>query len=161
MSDVELRRLFPTQIIRGALLRPDGGAVGLVTGGAPAWDLLALEARDQAGADYHRLLLALDTPVDVYVVDHPPDLTGEIATLHERQRRATHPLMADVLDEIAGYLAELAQQTGSRAKQVVWTVTAGGSAAATAARGVGGLDLTALLQRGGPVKATGPSPAGR
>ena len=79
MSD--LRSIFPTQIVRGALLRPDGMAVGLVVGGAPSWDLLSLAARGQAGSDYHRLLLTLDAPIDVYLVDQPPDAAGEIATL--------------------------------------------------------------------------------
>jgi len=36
----DLRATFPIQIVRGALLRSDGIAVGLVSGGAPAWDLL-------------------------------------------------------------------------------------------------------------------------
>jgi hypothetical protein len=162
MNDAELRALFPTQIIRGALLRPDGVAVGLVTGGAPTWDLLAQEARGQVGIDYHRLLLALDTPIAMYVVDQPPDLAEELATLHERQRRAAHPLLADVLDATAGYLNELAQSSGSRAKQVFWTITAGdGIASPATVRSIGGLDLAALLQRGSGARVTRSSPMGR
>jgi hypothetical protein len=140
----ELQTIFPTQIIRGALLRPDGVAVGLVMGGAPAWDLRSLTARGEAGADYHRLLLALDAPIDVYVVDQPPDLAGEIAALHERQLRSDHPLLADVLSEIADYLTELGHLSGSRAKQVVWAVAV---APGESARGVGGLDIGSLLRR--------------
>jgi len=141
----DLRSVFPTRIVRGALLRPDGVAVGLVGGGAPSWDLRSLSGRAQAGSDYHRLLLALHAPIDVYVVDQPPDLAGEIATLHERQARANHPLLADVLAEIADYLTELGQSSGSRAKQVVWAVTV---APSTSVRGIGGLDIKGLLRRG-------------
>jgi len=141
----DLRAVFPALIGRGALLRPDGIAVGLVSGGAPAWDLLSLAARGQAGSDYHRLLLALDTPIDVYLVDQPPDLAGEIGTLVERQERADHPLLAAVLGEIADYLTELGQQSGSRAKQLIWAVTAGGEANN---RGAGGLDIATMIRRG-------------
>jgi hypothetical protein len=153
----DLRSLFPTQIVRGALLRPDGMAVGLVVGGAPSWDLLSLAARGQAGSDYHRLLLALDAPIDVYLVDQPPDAAGEIATLIERQARADHPRLAGVLSEMADYLAELGQQSGSRAKQVIWAVTAGADASV---RGAGGLDLTGMLGRGRSGKASSPTKAG-
>ena len=76
----ELRALFPLQIVRGALLRPDGVAVGLVVGGAPPWDLRSLAGRSQASEEYHRLLLALDAPIDVYLIDEPPNLAGAIAT---------------------------------------------------------------------------------
>lgn len=152
----DLRNLFPTRIVRGALLRPDGVAVGLISGGAPPWDLLSLTARAQAGGDYHRLLLALDAPLDVYLIDQPPDVAGEIDTLLERQESADHPLLAAVLSEMADYLTELAQQSGSRAKQVIWAMTAGGDAGT---RGVGSLDLGSLIGRG--VKRTaGPSQAG-
>lgn len=159
MKDTELRGLFPTQIIRGALLRTDGVAVGLVSGGAPAWDLLAREARGQVGDDYHRLLLSLDAPIDVYVVDEALDLAGEIAALHRRQAQVAHPRQADVLDEIAGYLAELAQSSGCRAKQVIWVVTTG-PAAATGARTISSLDVSALLRRRGQERAQRPSPVG-
>jgi hypothetical protein len=152
----ELRLILPTQIVRGALLRADGIAVGLVGGGAPSWDLLAQAARAQAGADYHRLLLALGAPIDVYLVDQPPEVAAELATLLDRQTRAAHPLLGTVLSEIADYLTELAQQNGSRAKQVIWTVTAG---AETSARGVGGLDLANLIGRGSGT-AGGPQQAG-
>jgi hypothetical protein len=147
MSDV--RSVFPTQIVRGALLRPDGTAVGLVVGGAPSWDLLSRAARAQAGSDYHRLLLALDAPLDIYLVDQPPDVAGAIHTLLERQhstdsRSNGSPLLGAVLSEMADYLTELAQQSSSRAKQVIWAVTAGGEASQ---RGVGGLDLGSLIGR--------------
>jgi hypothetical protein len=152
----ELREIFPTRIVRGAVLRADGVAVGLVVGGSLSWDLLSLAARAQAGADYHRLLLALDAPIDVYLVDQPPDVADQVATLLERQTRAAHPLLETVLSEIADYMIELAQQTSSRAKQVIWAVT---TSADTQALGVGGLDLLQLIRRGSGTPA-GPAPAG-
>jgi hypothetical protein len=155
MSD--LRSLFPSQIVRGALLRPDGCAAGLVIGGAPSWDLLSRAHRAQAGSDYHRLLLALDAPIDVYLVDQPTDAAGEIATLIERQARADHPRLAGVLSEMADYLAELGQQSASRAKQVIWVVTAGADASV---HGAGSLDLTRLIGRGRSTRASGPTRAG-
>jgi hypothetical protein len=141
----DFRAVFPTQIVRGALLRPDGIAVGLVSGGAPSWDLLSQAARGQAGEDYHRLLLALDLPIDIYLIDQPPDVAGAIGGLLQRQEQAQHPLLAAVLSEMADYLAELAQQSSSRAKQVIWAVTAGGE---VVGRGMGGMDLSTLLGRG-------------
>jgi hypothetical protein len=122
MNNTELRSLFPVRIGRGALLRPDGLAVGLVIGGAPAWDLLSLDERERLGADYHRLLLALDAPVDVYVVDLPPDLSCELARLRATSNQAMHPLLAQVRDEMADYLSELARGATSRAKDVVWGI---------------------------------------
>ena len=146
----DLRTIFPTQVMRGALLRPDGIAVGLVSGGAPSWELLSQAMRGQVGDDYHRLLLALDAPLDVYMVDQPPDVAGAITLLLERQQQTNQrpdssPLLTAVLNEIADYLTDLGQQSGSRAKQVIWAVTADGDASA---RGVGGLDLRSLLRRG-------------
>ena len=149
MSD--LQQLFPTQIVRGALLRPDGVAVGLVSGGAPSWDLLSRSARAQAGSEYHRLLLSLDAPIDLYVVDQPPDLAGEIATLLSRQDRADTPVLAAVRSAIADYLTELAAQSGSRAKQVIWAVTASGG---MGARGVSRLDIQRLTGRRATAHAT-------
>src|SRR5438093_10579072 len=145
----DLRALFPTQITRGALLRSDGTGVGLVSGGAPAWDLMAASARAQTGADYHRLLLALDAPLDVYLVDQPPDVTTALTMLRGGQAQAAHPLQAEILGELAEYLTTLAQQSGSRAKQVVWTITVRATAGP---RGAGGLDLRGLLARPGPAK---------
>jgi len=153
----DLRTVFPAQIVRGALLRYDGVAVGLVSGGAPAWDLLSLAARAQAGSEYHRLLLSLDAPIDLYLVDQPPDVTDEIATLIARQGRANQPQLVGVLSEMADYLTELAQQSGSRAKQVIWAVTASSD---TSARGFGGLDLASLIARGARRNAAGPTKVG-
>lgn len=153
----DLRTVFPTQIVRGALLRQDGIAVGLISGGVPAWDLLSQAARSHAGADYHRLLCSLDAPLDVYLVDQPPDVADEMSRLLDQQRRATHPLLAGVLSEMADYLAELAQQSGSRAKQVIWAVAVGGG---DRVRGGGGLDLDALIRRRGRVKAAGAARSG-
>jgi hypothetical protein len=138
----DIRALFPIQIVRGALLRPDGIAVGLVVGGAPPWDLRSLAGRSQAGDDYHRLLLALDAPVDVYLVDEPPNLAGAIATLVERHERCRQSVLAAVLSELIDELAERAQHSSGRAKQVIWAVTAAPQAAAPS---MSGLRLGALL----------------
>jgi hypothetical protein len=153
----DLQSVFPTHIVRGALLRPDGAAVGLVSGGAPSWDLLSLSARAQAGSDYHRLLLALDAPIDVYLVDQPPDVAGEIAMLLDRQAETDQPLLGAVLSEVADYLTEMASQSGSRAKQVIWAVTA---SPAESLRSVGGLDIGSLLRRSQARTAARPSTAG-
>jgi hypothetical protein len=152
-----IRQVFPTQIVRGALLRPDGIAVGLVSGGAPAWDLLSLAARSQAGDDYHRLLLALDAPIDVYLVDQPPDIASAVAALLARQQYVEHPMLAGVLAEMADYLVELGQYSGSRAKQVIWAVT---SNADMSMRAAGGLDLVRLIGRSDQ-KSAGRANAGR
>ncbi len=138
----ELRRLFPSQIVRGALLRPDGGAVGLVCNGAPAWELLSRAARGQVGSEYHRLLLALDAPMDLYVVDQPPELAGEIATLLSRRDGSDTPVLAAVRGAIADYLTELAAHSGSRAKQVIWAITV---TSGVEARGVSSLDIPWVL----------------
>lgn len=126
----ELRTLFPSQIIRGALVRTDGVAVGMVVGGAPPWDLLDFDARAQRGGDFHRLLLAQHAPIDIYLIDHAPDLSGAIGTLLDRRNTADNEAQVAVLEEIAERLAELAQQGGSRAKQVIWSVCAAPTAAA-------------------------------
>jgi hypothetical protein len=156
----ELQKMFPAQIVRGALLRPDGVAVGLVSGGTPAWDLLSRAARGQAGSDYHRLLLSLDAPIDLYVVDQPPDLAGEIATLLSRRDGSDTPVLTAIRSAIADYLTELASQSGSRAKQTIWAVAA---TSGTTARGVLSLDIPRLIghHAGGGVAArsTSASPA--
>jgi len=153
----DLRQLFPAQIVRGALLRPDGVAVGLVSGGAPAWDLLSLAARSQAGDNYHRVLLALDAPIDVYVVDQPPDIASAVGTLLARQEYVEHSLLAGVLAEMADYLAELSQYSGSRAKQVIWAVT---SNPAASTRAIGGFSLMHLIGHNGQ-RTTGQMTAAR
>jgi hypothetical protein len=147
----DLRTLFPTQIVRGALLRPDGVAVGLISGGAPAWDLLSRAARAQAGSEYHRLLLSLDAPIDLYIVDQPPDLAAEIAALLSRQSRTDTPVLAAVRSAIADELTELAAQSGSRAKQVIWAVTA---TSGMGTRGVSGLDIQRLIGRPARARTT-------
>ena len=153
----ELRNIFPTHITRGALLRSDGVAVGLVGGGAPSWELRSLAGRAQAGSDYHRLLLSLDAPIDVYMVDQPPNLASAVATLLDRQDAAEPPILATIRSELADYLAELSSQSGSRAKQTIWAVTAGGGAAA---RRPIGLDLGSLVKRRSSVLAAGPTREG-
>ena len=69
------------------------------------------------------------------------------------------PLLAEVLEDIAGYLTGLAEYTGSRAKQVVWVVTSHGGAAA-APRSPSSRSLTTLLGRGTPAHGV-PSAAQR
>jgi hypothetical protein len=152
----ELRKMFPAQIVRGALLRPDGVAVGLVSGGTPAWDLLSRAARGQAGSEYHRLLLSLDAPIDLYVVDQPPDLAGEIATLLSRRDDSDTPVLTAIRSAIADYLTELASQSGSRAKQAIWAVAA---TSGVTARGVLSLDIPRLIghHAGGGAAAGGTS----
>jgi hypothetical protein len=156
----ELRKMFPAQIVRGALLRPDGVAVGLVSGGAPAWDLLSRAARGQAGSEYHRLLLSLDAPIDLYVVDQPPDLAGEIATLLSRRDGSDTPTLAAVRSAIADYLTELASQSASRANQAIWAVTA---MSGVGARGVSSLNIPSLLghraEGGAAARGTAANPA--
>jgi hypothetical protein len=156
----ELRKMFPAQIVRGALLRPDGVAVGLVSGGTPAWDLLSRAARGQAGSEYHRLLLSLDAPIDLYVVDQPPDLAGEIATLLSRRDDSDTPVLTAIRSAIADYLTELASQSGSRAKQTIWAVAA---TSGVTARGVLSLDIPRLIGHhaggGAAARGTSASPA--
>ncbi len=144
----ELRNLFACTIHPqgGALLRGDGVAVGLVGGGAPPWDLLATADRMAIGDAYHRLLLALDAPLDVYLVDQPPELTDELRVLQERQMRNPNAVQAAILGELAEELTELAFHSRSRAKQVVWTVTVAASGAGISS----GLSLGNLLRREAP-----------
>lgn len=122
MSDNELRAAIPQRIVRGAILRSDGRAVGLVGGGAPAWDLRSRESRARLAETYHRILLAQDTPVDVYVVDGPPDLDREITELYRRSSQSAHPTLIAVLDEIAAYLEECASAAVHRHRQTIWAI---------------------------------------
>jgi hypothetical protein len=142
MHSPELRALFPTQLTRGGLLCAGGGAVGLVNGGAPAWELLPPAARAQTGREYHRVLLALEYPIDVFVVDQAPDFTGELRDLAARRDLVSHPLLADTLDEIAEYVQALGTSSVSRGKQVIWAV----SVSASTAGGVGNSGLAGLLR---------------
>jgi hypothetical protein len=122
MSDNELRAAIPQRIVRGAILRSDGRAVGLVGGGAPAWDLRSRESRVRLAETYHRILLAQEAPVDVYIVDGPPDLDHEMIELYRRSSQSDHPTLTAVLDEIAEYLEECASATVSRHRQIIWSV---------------------------------------
>jgi xanthine/CO dehydrogenase XdhC/CoxF family maturation factor len=141
----DLRTLFDCTIHPhgGALLRSDGVAVGLVGGGAPNWDLLAPAEQAAVGDAYHRLLLALDAPLDVYQIDQPPALANEIRVMHERQSANPHPLQATVLGEMTEYLADLAHSSRSRAKQVVWAITVAPLGTGVAS----GLNLASLVRR--------------
>ncbi len=146
----ELRELFSCTIHPqgGALLRHDGVAVGLVGGGAPPWDLLATADQAAVGAAYHRLLLALDAPLDIYLVDQPAELHAELEVIGERQARNANGVQAAMLGEMAEFLAELGQSSRSRSKQVIWTITGASSGSGR----VSGLDLRSLLRR--PSKGT-------
>ncbi len=122
MSDNELRAAIPQRIVRGAILRSDGRAVGLVGGGAPAWDLRSRESRARLAEMYHRILLAQDAPIDVYVIDGPPDLDREIAELYHRSSQADHPALGAILDEVAAYLEACSGATVNRSRQTIWAV---------------------------------------
>lgn len=150
----DLRSLIPTHIVRGALLRSDGVAVGLVCGGAPAWDLLAPEGKAQAGTNYHGFLTALNAPIDIYQVDYAPNVTGEITTLIQQQEETNHPLLRAVLGEMADYLLDLMQGGGSRVKQTIWAVTSDSDAGM---RTLSSLDVTALVGRGKRSNSTKPT----
>lgn len=122
MSDNELLAAIPQRIVRGAILRSDGRAVGLVGGGAPAWDLRSHESRARLAEMYHRILLAQEAPVDVYIVDGPPDLERELTELYRRSSQTSHPTLTAVLDEIAEYLEECASATVNRHRQTIWAI---------------------------------------
>ncbi|MCS6939738.1 MAG: hypothetical protein RMJ55_05750 [Roseiflexaceae bacterium] len=122
MSDNDLRTAIPQRIARGAILRSDGRAVGLVGGGAPAWDLRSRESRARLAEMYHRILLAQESPIDVYIVDGPPDLERELTELYRRSSQAAHPTLTAVLDEIAEYLEECSSATVNRRRQTIWVI---------------------------------------
>lgn len=125
MSDNELCVAIPQRIVRGAILRSDGRAVGLVGGGAPAWDLRSYESRARLAETYHRILLAQEAPVDVYVVDGPPDLERELTELRCRSDQADHPTLAAILDETAEYLEACSGASVNRSRQTIWAVAGG------------------------------------
>lgn len=142
MNDAELRALMPVRLARGALLRSDGCAVGLVGGGAPAWDLRSSASRARIAAEYHRVLLAQDMPIDVYCFDGAPDLAAELQELYRRADRAGHPTIAVLLDELAEYLDQRASTSVSRSRLTVWAITVEGftsGLADTGARSFGAL----------------------
>lgn len=122
MNDNELHAIIPQRIVRGAILRSDGRAVGLVGGGAPAWDLRSHESRAHLAEVYHRILLAQDSPIDVYVVDGPPDLENEIAELYRCSGQSDQPILAAILDEMTEYLERCAHTTSSRHRLTIWAV---------------------------------------
>lgn len=122
MNDNELCAAIPHRIVRGAILRSDGCAVGLVGGGAPAWDLRSRESRARLAETYHRILLAQDAPVDVYVVDGPPDLEREMTDLYRRSSQANHPALAAILDDIAEYLEACSGAAVNRSRQTIWAI---------------------------------------
>jgi hypothetical protein len=109
----------------GAIVRADGVAVALVAGGAPAWELLAPQDRARIGAAYHRLVCALDAPLDVYTFDEPPDTSVQAGQLRQRQAGAIDrgaPQHAAILGEMAGYLDDLGSITMTRGRHVIWAM---------------------------------------
>ncbi len=145
MNDNDLRDLFPQHIVHGALLRPDGCAVGLVGGGAPAWDLRSSASRAHVAEAYHRLLLAQDAPLDIYSFDGAPDLANEITDLYQRSKRAVNPAASMILDELADYLDDRATATISRSRLTIWAVTVDPSPASLVVAKTA--NLSALFQR--------------
>ena len=143
MQTDELRSVFPTRVIRGAMLRADGRALGVVGGGAPQWELLPPAERAARAAAYHQALLALDRPLHVYMLDDALNVGSQIAFLLERQERAQSPLHAAILGEIADRLADAAPAGALRTKQVVWAVAAG----SVAGSGLPALRRTARRER--------------
>lgn len=125
MQTDELRAVFPTRLIRGAMLRGDGRALGVVGGGAPQWELLPPAERAMRAAAYHQALLALDRPLHIYMFDDALNVGGQIEFLLERQEQAGSPLHAAILGEMADRLADAAPAGALRTKQVVWSIAAG------------------------------------
>ncbi len=121
----ELRSMFDLAIGHGAIVRADGIAVALVAGGAPAWELLPPGDRARIGEAYHRLLCALDAPLDVYTFDEPPDTSAQAGRLRRRQTAAIDDgavQRAAILGEIAGYLDDLGGTVTTRGRHVVWAL---------------------------------------
>lgn len=139
MSMTELHRAIPQRIVRGAILRSDGCAVGLVTGGAPAWDLRSRESKARLAEAYHRTLLAQDAPVDIYIIDGPPDLDQEMTELYRRSNQAGHPTLTAVLDDMAAYLEECAGATATRHRQTIWAIACSDGPAGARPRTIGAL----------------------
>jgi len=131
MQSDELRSIFPTRLVRGAMLRADGRALGVVGGGAPQWELLPPTERAARAAAYHQALLALDRPLHVYTLDDALNVGVQIEFLLGRQERAHGPLHAAILGEMADRLADAAPAGALRTKQVVWAVAAGSASGAS------------------------------
>ena len=113
---------LPVQLIDGALLRHDGHAVGLVSGGAPATDLRDDHAVGQLGARYHRILCALDAPLSCYQCDAPPQLADELRQLRDRQARTSDRVLRQILGAVADGLQTAAHQPAG-VKQTIWALT--------------------------------------
>ncbi|MBU6332815.1 MAG: hypothetical protein KGS47_00310 [Chloroflexi bacterium] len=121
----ELRSMLHLAVGHGAIVRADGVAVALVAGGAPAWELLAPQDRARIGAAYHRLVCALDAPLDIYTFDEPPDTSAQAGQLRQRQVGAIDrdaPQHAAILGEMAGYLDDLGSITTTRGRHVIWAM---------------------------------------
>ncbi|MGQ9893915.1 MAG: hypothetical protein ACUVSY_08980 [Roseiflexus sp.] len=122
MSVTELHRAIPLRITRGAILRSDGCAVGLVTGGAPSWDLRSRESKARLAETYHRILLAQDAPIDIYIIDGPPDLEHEMTELYRRSDQSKNPTLTAVLDDMVTFLEECAGASAGRHRQTIWAI---------------------------------------
>jgi len=131
MSREELRGLLPERIEQGALLRPDGSAVGLVGGGAIPADLMAREQLAANAREYHRVLLAQAHPIHVYMVDQPIALDDALRDLLARQARQRHPLQRAIVGELADRLADAQLNQTIRTKQTIWAMEVGAPVAQT------------------------------
>lgn len=124
----DLRSLLPVQIIDGGCLLADGSAVGLVSGGAVTWELLAQAERQQVYAQYHALLLAQEQPVSVAWIDQALDLQRAVLDLNLRHQAATSALQATILSEVVDQIAAAAEVGATSRKQIVWQVPIAGHA---------------------------------
>lgn len=118
----DLRALLPVQIVDGGCLLADGSAVGLVSGGAVTWELLAQAERQQVYAQYHALLLAQEQPISVVLVDQALDLQRAMLDLNLRHQAADSALQATILGEIVDQIAAAAEVGATSRKQVIWQV---------------------------------------
>lgn len=131
----DLRALLPIQIVDGGCLLADGSAVGLVSGGAVTWELLAHPERQQVYAQYHALLMAQEQPLSVTWIDQALDLQRAMLDLNGRHQAATSALQATILSEIVDQIAAAAEVGATSRKQIVWQVPIAGQAVgATAVR---------------------------
>lgn len=129
----DLRPLLPVQIVDGGCLLADGSAVGLVSGGAVTWELLAQAERQQVYAQYHALLLAQEQPISVAWIDQALDLQRAMLDLNVRHQAATSALQATILSEVVDQIAAAAAVGATSRKQIVWQVPVAGQAVSTTA----------------------------
>lgn len=123
MSQDRLRPLFPEAITNGAFLLPDGSAGGVVIGGTPFWEMISTHEQAQIASAYHFLLLALEEPLDIYILDRPVDLWSHLdALLLQQPHVMGNALQAELLAEMIGRVNEALQPGATLSKQVVWVI---------------------------------------